>query len=216
MRRSATSSVDCLLTIHPDKTDSVSSSLRGAFLRQNIEFRLTSRRSLLIVLAPALLAAAMYLLFGRIIIYVGEKHSIIRANRVGWIFIGFDILSFVIQVRTAPDYQSEELISGRLYHRRVGGVCTDLTTNRCSMKRRLFCFLASRFRLFRFLSSPAVSSHVGRSLHDSSGGRRLIPSFADQIRATRAGVVKGDWTTCVYTLYAGTSYLVVLSSSDRD
>lgn len=39
----------------------------------------------------------MAVVFGRLITYVGESYSPVRAKRVTWIFVVFDILSFIVQ-----------------------------------------------------------------------------------------------------------------------
>lgn len=104
----------------------------------------------------------MYLLFSRIIFYIGEKHSVIKARRVGWTFIGFDILSFMIQVRALRDESETKLLIRRscCTYRRVEEVCMVPATNRYLTRRRLFSSLALRFRSYHFSSSLAVSSPV--------------------------------------------------------
>lgn len=54
-------------------------------------------QSLFIILCPALMAATHYMTFGRLIMYVGEKYSPVRAKRVTAIFVVFDVISFVVQ-----------------------------------------------------------------------------------------------------------------------
>jgi hypothetical protein len=55
-------------------------------------------QSLLILLAPTLFAASIYMVLGRIIRLVdGEKHSLIRVSRLTKIFVGGDVLSFLAQ-----------------------------------------------------------------------------------------------------------------------
>ncbi|KAG8832355.1 hypothetical protein FRC18_005183 [Serendipita sp. 400] len=50
-----------------------------------------------IIVAPACLAAALYMVVGRIMTQVGASHSIIRPSWITPIFVGFDILSIGMQ-----------------------------------------------------------------------------------------------------------------------
>jgi RTA1 like protein len=55
-------------------------------------------QSLLLLLAPALFAASIYMSFGRLIHFVnGEHHSVIRTDRITKLFVCGDVLSFFIQ-----------------------------------------------------------------------------------------------------------------------
>lgn len=55
-------------------------------------------QSLLILIAPALFAASIYIILGRIIIMVdGERYSLIRQKWLTKIFVCGDVLSFLLQ-----------------------------------------------------------------------------------------------------------------------
>jgi hypothetical protein len=55
-------------------------------------------QSLLLLLAPALFAASIYMVLGRIIrLTDGESHSLIRASWLTKIFVTGDVLSFLAQ-----------------------------------------------------------------------------------------------------------------------
>lgn len=55
-------------------------------------------QSTLLLVSPALFAASIYMILGRIILLVhGEKHSVIRLNWLTKIFVAGDVLSFVMQ-----------------------------------------------------------------------------------------------------------------------
>jgi len=54
-------------------------------------------QTILVVLAPSLLAASIYMTFGRIARYVGEEHSPMRPKFITLTFVLFDVLSFLIQ-----------------------------------------------------------------------------------------------------------------------
>ncbi|KAM0750053.1 RTA1-domain-containing protein [Meredithblackwellia eburnea MCA 4105] len=66
-------------------------------------------QSLWIILAPALMAASHYMCFGRLITYVGEKYSPVRAKKVTWIFVVFDVISFVVQGGGGSLYSSDNV-----------------------------------------------------------------------------------------------------------
>lgn len=56
-------------------------------------------QSLLLLLAPALFAASIYIILGRIILLVdGEKHSLIRQKWLTKIFVTGDVISFIVQM----------------------------------------------------------------------------------------------------------------------
>lgn len=55
-------------------------------------------QSLLLLIAPALFAASIYIVLGRIIILVdGERHSLIRQRFLTKIFVAGDVISFLVQ-----------------------------------------------------------------------------------------------------------------------
>jgi hypothetical protein len=55
-------------------------------------------QSTLLLIAPALFAASIYMELGRIIVLVrGEKFALVRVNWTTKIFVGGDVLSFLMQ-----------------------------------------------------------------------------------------------------------------------
>jgi hypothetical protein len=55
-------------------------------------------QSLLLLVAPALFAASIYIILGRIILLTnGEKHSVIRQKWLTKVFVTGDVLSFLVQ-----------------------------------------------------------------------------------------------------------------------
>lgn len=55
-------------------------------------------QSTLLLVAPALFAASIYMELGRIIYLVkGQKHSLVRVNWMTKIFVAGDVLSFLMQ-----------------------------------------------------------------------------------------------------------------------
>jgi hypothetical protein len=55
-------------------------------------------QSLLILIAPALFAASIYIILGRIILLVdGERYALVRRKWLTKIFVAGDVLSFMLQ-----------------------------------------------------------------------------------------------------------------------
>jgi hypothetical protein len=67
-------------------------------------------QSSLLLIAPALFAASIYMTLGRIIVLVnGEKYSIIRVNWLTKIFVAGDVLSFLMQSSGKSIYDTSRL-----------------------------------------------------------------------------------------------------------
>lgn len=64
---------------------------------------------LFVILAPALMAASFYMAYGRLISFVGEEYSPVRAKRVTLVFVIFDVASFVIQGGGGSLYSSSNV-----------------------------------------------------------------------------------------------------------
>ena len=65
-------------------------------------------QSLLLLLAPALFAASIYMVLGRIILLTdGENHSLIRARWLTKVFVTGDVLSFLAQSAGRSPVSSE-------------------------------------------------------------------------------------------------------------
>jgi hypothetical protein len=56
-------------------------------------------QTLLLLVAPALLAASIYMILGRIIVKVdGESHSLIKKRWLTKVFVTSDVITFIIQL----------------------------------------------------------------------------------------------------------------------
>lgn len=159
-------------------------------------------QSLFIILAPALMAASIYMIFGRLCMYVGETYSPVRASRVTAIFVSFDVLSFVIQGAGGSLYSSDNrdiypaakaiVSAGRwMQSERTGSVKAndDLP------------LLARRVMLAQLI--------VGFCVQIIALGIFFLFAIIYQIRARRAGEHEGKWTVCLYTLYVGCVMILV-------
>ena len=57
---------------------------------------------LFIICAPAAFLAFNYIVYGRLISYIGAEHSIVKPQKVAMIFVISDVSTFLMQVRTNP------------------------------------------------------------------------------------------------------------------
>ena len=126
-------------------------------------------QTLPIILAPAFLAASVYMSFGRVIRFVGEHHSPVRASRVTKIFVAFDVLSFFVQGAG-------------------GGLYAGNNPNVSLAKAVLMVGFIVQLISFAVFAACAGVYHW---------------------RARRAGEPAGNWTRCLFTLYAGVALIMV-------
>lgn len=71
------------------------------------------QQSLLILLAPALFAASIYIVLGRIITLVdGDNYSLIQNNWLTKIFVTGDVLSFLVQSGVSDHQRCPQLLNG--------------------------------------------------------------------------------------------------------
>src|SRR6266536_4290911 len=83
-------------------------------------------QSVLLLVAPALFAASIYITLGRIIRCVkGEKHSIIRVNWLTKLFVIGDVLSFFVQGGVAGMMVSGKERQTWREHHRCGAIYSD-------------------------------------------------------------------------------------------
>lgn len=59
-------------------------------------------QQLLIVCSPAAFLAFNYIVYGRLISYIGAEHSIINPRKVAKVFVISDVATFMIQVSINP------------------------------------------------------------------------------------------------------------------
>ncbi|KAK0390583.1 hypothetical protein NLU13_0087 [Sarocladium strictum] len=92
--------------------------------------RLFTIQTVLILLAPALYAASIYMVFGRIVRRLdAETHVLIRSKWTTKIFVTGDVISFMTQgagggiLATADGNESKSKLGGNLI---VGGLCIQL------------------------------------------------------------------------------------------
>jgi hypothetical protein len=67
-------------------------------------------QSLLILIAPALFAASIYIILGRIILLVdGERYSLVRRKWLTKMFVAGDVLSFLLQGAGKPPRRARQI-----------------------------------------------------------------------------------------------------------
>ena len=54
---------------------------------------------LFIICAPAAFLAFNYIAYGRLILYIGAEHSVVKPQKIAKIFVISDISTFLLQVR---------------------------------------------------------------------------------------------------------------------
>lgn len=143
--------------------------LRAASARKPEQVGLYIGQTLPIILAPAFLAASVYMSYGRIIAFVGERHSPIRASRVTKLFVTFDVLSFFIQGAG-------------------GGLQSNSSSDPNLAKAVLIVGFVIQIISFGIFGVLAGLFHR---------------------RALRAGEPTGNWSKCLWTLYAGVALVTV-------
>lgn len=145
-------------------------------------------QSLLLLLAPALFAASIYMVLGRVIAMLpnGERYSLIRLNWMTKIFVAGDVLSFLMQstgggILGTSDGDKDKQKLGE--HVIVGGLLVQLAFFG-------FFMVASVLFWFKYHRGEVVDKHVVES---SSGCR---------------------WRTLLKVLFA-TSGLILIRSAFR-
>ncbi|KAK4047230.1 hypothetical protein OIV83_005532 [Microbotryomycetes sp. JL201] len=142
-------------------------------------------QSLAIILSPALMAASLYMCFGRVISYVGERYSPVRASRVTFTFVTFDVISFIVQGAGGSLYSSD--------NRSIYPAAKAIL---------IVGFLIQIIALGVFFTFAIICASRCLSIHYLIKTENFdINPTSDQIRARRAGESEGKWTVCLYTLY---------------
>ncbi|KAG8701333.1 hypothetical protein FRC09_005428 [Ceratobasidium sp. 395] len=111
---------------------------------------------ILIIVAPAFLAANEYMIFGRIMAYVGSEHGLIRPTIITKLFVGVDVLTIFTQAAGGSMMNGDNMSSlriGRLIL--IGGLAAQVGTF------AFFMVLAITFdvRTRRLLGSEHISHH---------------------------------------------------------
>ena len=82
-----------------DTVESLGFALRFLSKYKPDSVALFAVEQLLIVCAPAAFLAFNYIVYGRLISYIGAEHSIVNPQKIAKIFVISDISTFLMQVR---------------------------------------------------------------------------------------------------------------------
>ncbi|CAN9350821.1 unnamed protein product [Alternaria alternata] len=161
-------------------------------------------QSLLILLAPALFAASIYIILGRIILLVdGERYSLVRQKWLTKLFVTGDVLSFLMQgsgggiqaMGTLDALHTGEKII-------IGGLFVQL------IFFGLFIVVSGVFHYRLVRDLPLKKRYSPLSLFKS---RRSSPSIHTSSTVPRASLSELPWKRHLYTLYLASALIMVRS-----
>lgn len=144
-----------------------------------------------------MMAATHYMIFGRLIVYVGERFSPVRAKRVTMTFVAFDVASFVVQGAGGSLYSSNNV---NLYNTAKAILVVG--------------FLIQIISFGVFGICAGICEALRLSCWCLPGADMSLGSI-DQRRVRRAGVAAGNWSSVLTTLYFGPWSLCRHSSQYR-
>jgi hypothetical protein len=154
---------------------------------------------LLLLLAPALFAASIYIILGRIILLVnGERHSLIRQKWLTKIFVTGDVISFVVQMGGGGIQAAGSL---DLLHAGEKVIIVGLFLQLAFFG--FFCVVAGLFH-FR-LNKERRTSYTG------SGHSRARSNSSNTPMASSDGISHLPWERHMYTLYTASGLIMFRS-----
>lgn len=165
-------------------------------------------QSLLLLVAPALFAASIYIILGRIILLTdGEEHSAIRQKWLTKLFVGGDVLSFLLQgggggIQAAGTLEllhtGEKII--------IAGLFVQLAFF------GLFIFVAA---LFHWRLVRANPKHPQRGFTvlptTTAASRRLTESSTAPLSQNKVDIHSLPWKRYIITLYAAAALIMIRS-----
>ncbi|PVI00573.1 RTA1-domain-containing protein [Periconia macrospinosa] len=168
-------------------------------------------QSLLLLIAPALFAASIYIILGRIILLTrGEKHSVIRQKWLTKFFVIGDVLSFVVQgggggIQSAGSLEllhaGEKII--------VAGLFIQLAFF------GFFIVVAGLFHWRLVRANPSPSTKGFRSPNPQTGPepspRRLSQSSASPNFLNEFNIHDLPWKRHIYALYVASALIMMRS-----
>ncbi|KAF9693213.1 hypothetical protein EKO04_008781 [Ascochyta lentis] len=162
-------------------------------------------QSLLILVAPALFAASIYIILGRVILMVdGERYSLIRQKWLTKTFVMGDVLSFMMQ-GSGGGIQAMGTLGGMELGEKIiiGGLFVQL------LFFALFVFVAGDFHRRMVKDLPVKKQYTPAALFrkariDSSNS----PSITEILRED---VHELPWKRHLYVLYAASALILIRS-----
>ncbi|KAF2712578.1 RTA1-domain-containing protein [Pleomassaria siparia CBS 279.74] len=156
-------------------------------------------QAIFILIAPALFAASIYIILGRIILLVhGERYSVIRQKHLTAAFVAGDVLSFHLQ---ANGSSSTAILIGKALV--IAGLFTQL------LFFGLFIVVAGDFHRRLIKDSP-----VNRQVSFRSWKRRFWPYWTPAPHRVMVNINELPWKRHIYVLYIA-SLLVFIRSFFR-
>lgn len=152
-------------------------------------------QAIMLLIAPALLAASIYMVLGRLMRFInGEQYSIIRINWVTKLFVCGDILSFTLQAG------GNFALSGTLIECAGAGILSGQTASGAKLGKYIIVVgLVVQLLFFGFFVIVAAVFH-----------RRMIRNPTSQSERHR-GTFLNDWKTILYALYVASVHILIRS-----
>jgi hypothetical protein len=152
-------------------------------------------QAITLLIAPALLAASIYMVLGRLMRFVnGEHYSIIRINWVTKLFVCGDILSFTLQAG------GNFALIGTLTECAGAGIMSGQSSSSAKLGKNIIVVgLIVQLLFFGFFVMVAAAFH-----------RRIIRKPTSQSER-HGGKFLDDWKTILYALYVASVLILIRS-----
>jgi hypothetical protein len=169
-------------------------------------------QSILLLVAPALFAASIYIILGRIILLTdGERHSLIRQKWLTKIFVAGDVLSFLVQSGGGGVQAMQTLTSMHAGEKMIiAGLFLQLAFF------GFFVMVAGLFhwRLVRANPSGSFRTHASDDL-ETSGVTSKTAVLSEPTHASfsqqRLNINDLPWKRHLYALYGSSALILVRS-----
>lgn len=156
-------------------------------------------QSLLLLIAPALFAASIYIVLGRIILLLdGEQHSLIRQKWLTKIFVTGDVISFLVQSGGGGIQAAGSL---ELLHAGEKVIVVGLFLQLAFFG--FFIVVAGLFHWRVVNAVPTNSRRGGSRRHSSRSGHHSITRNVD--------IAKLPWKRHMYALYIASTLIMIRS-----
>ncbi|KAJ8117509.1 hypothetical protein OPT61_g1309 [Boeremia exigua] len=165
-------------------------------------------QSLLILVAPALFAASIYIILGRVILMVdGERYSMVRQKWLTKTFVAGDVLSFMMQGSGGGIMAMGTLNSMELGEKIiVGGLFVQL------IFFALFVCVAGDFHRRLIKDIPIKKRYTPGALFRRARHSRISPSDDPSTAIlSREAVHDLPWKRHLYVLYAASALILIRS-----
>ncbi|KAF2187906.1 RTA1-domain-containing protein [Zopfia rhizophila CBS 207.26] len=166
-------------------------------------------QSLLLLVAPALFAASIYIILGRIILLVdGERYSLIRQKWLTKAFVTGDVLSFMVQ-GTGGGIQAMGTISAM--HTGEKLIIVGLFLQLAFFG--FFIVVAGLFHFRLLKDNPPPKPLTPHQYERNTSPRRLTDSSTTAISPTlsQLNIHELPWIRHIYVLYAASALIMVRS-----